>query len=290
MIVYKNKLLLVYWILINPPINKQASAFVTGKMKFYRSKYFDERSIHADIGRDMNVVCNHVKAFNVGKQNTRDNDVINYAKDANVDDQEDNGDINYSNDGNAINDDPVNDVNNNNDAINYASADDNLAGKEEDIESKVDNTSRIIIPTLKNKELEADTKKANISRNKDFIETTATERKRQESMPVQKDTQTNSSAGYEQMEGNLQKREVAMGGKSNMEAEGQGNMAEHTGRHSPAAPRGLEQPKRLINQKQYVAPEEPFQKKKLDLMRQEVKNMVRSFGIKSLVSICELAQ
>ncbi|KAL1459834.1 hypothetical protein WDU94_011787 [Cyamophila willieti] len=83
MILESYKFLVLYLILILP--SNQVNGIIHGKIQFYRSKYFDERSIHADIGRDMNVVCNHVKAFNAGIPNNRENnDVIKYANDKNM--------------------------------------------------------------------------------------------------------------------------------------------------------------------------------------------------------------
>lgn len=232
-------------------MNKHASAFVFGKKRFYRSN-FNEGSIHADIGRDINeLVCN------VGKQ-SRDNDVINFARDA------DNGDINYG-DGNAVNDDP--NVGNN-DAVNYASADDNLTEKE-DAECKT-----VLEKDSKRTNLKQDGKKAdettdNIEDSIDTFEKDDTVTKTVgKTMAAREEKRTE---GYEQV-GSLQKREVIRGGKSNMEAEGQGNRAEQTVHHAQTAQLGLEHPKRLVS---HAAPKEPFRKKNPVIMRQEAQNLVR---------------
>lgn len=82
MIQKKYHFLLLYLIFWFPPDFKHVNAIVTGRIQFFRNKYFDERSIHAEIGRDMSVMCNNVKAFNAGKPKSRDdNDIEEHAND-----------------------------------------------------------------------------------------------------------------------------------------------------------------------------------------------------------------
>lgn len=229
MILEKYKFLLLYLILMNPPHVKQVSAVVTGKIQFFRNKYFDERSIHADIGRDMNVVCNHVKAFNAGKpNNNRDN----------------------------------------NDIATFGNDNSHIAVKNDNIDTKyvADKTNQLLID--KGNQVNG------VRENEDLIDVTSNHvNKLRSEILVHKDL----SVPAINLKNKIQKREVAqmgMGGKTNMESDGNpGNMA-HPNVHNMQSP--PEQGKRLINcQNHYATPEELFRKKNAEIMKKEMTNLVR---------------
>ncbi|KAI5703472.1 hypothetical protein M8J75_012123 [Diaphorina citri] len=227
MILEKYKFLLLYLILMNPPHVKQVSAVVTGKIQFFRNKYFDERSIHADIGRDMNVVCNHVKAFNAGKpNNNRDN----------------------------------------NDIATFGNDNSHIAVKNDNIDTKyvADKTNQLLID--KGNQVNG------VRENEDLIDVTSNHvNKLRSEILVHKDL----SVPAINLKNKIQKREVAqmgMGGKTNMESDGNpGNMA-HPNVHNMQSP--PEQGKRLINcQNHYATPEELFRKKNAEIMKKEMTNL-----------------
>lgn len=296
MILVKFRLLMFYLVFTNLPNDKIANGLVTGKMQFYKSKYFDERSIHADLGRDMSVECNHVKALSGGKQNNQDSDVIKYANDINVN-TGDGGVMTYANDGyfdergntnqydeNVYGDNRVghvmietkgvnpeglgNDkavkisITNNDASVNNNNEHENIVQKEPLVEMKSDIAGTAATP-VRSKELKTICDKTNAEQPEKQITNTDTN-----------GFVSDCSRG----ENSIYKREI-VGGNPNMETDNQEIMVEKRNRPSQTAPLGSHQTKRLMNShKQFGNPEEAFRKKNSQIVKHDsIKNLVRLY-------------